>query len=177
MRIIGGTMAGKTFDSPGGHRTHPMSEKIRGAIFNILGDIKGLTVLDAYGGSGALGFEALSRGASQAMLLDADKNAALTMQQNALKLDVRDRATITKAFLASWLRRHPAVRYDLIFADPPYDAVPASAIQHLIDYLSETGVLVLSWPGTIELPKLVGVILLKNKAYGDAQLAFYARSS
>ena len=66
MRIIAGSLGGRVFKAPSGHRTHPMSEKIRGAIFNALGDISDLTVLDAFTGSGALCFEAVSRGVANA---------------------------------------------------------------------------------------------------------------
>ena len=91
MRIISGTLKGHTFDSPKGFQTHPMGDKIRTALFNTLGDIKGLTVLDAFSGSGALSFEALSRGAESAVALELDKEAYKVIRANAEKLAVGDR--------------------------------------------------------------------------------------
>jgi 16S rRNA (guanine966-N2)-methyltransferase len=72
VRIIAGSLKGRTFSEPHGHRTHPMSEKVRGALFNALGDIEGLTFLDAFAGSGALSFEAASRGAKSVIAIDKD---------------------------------------------------------------------------------------------------------
>jgi 16S rRNA (guanine966-N2)-methyltransferase len=79
MRVIAGFLGGRNFDSPGGHRTHPMSDKVRGAVFGVLGDIKGLSVLDAFAGSGALSIEAVSRGAKYAVAIDVDKRAHAVM--------------------------------------------------------------------------------------------------
>ncbi len=70
MRVIAGWLGGQNFDSPKSNRVHPMSDKMRGAIFGVLGDIKGLTVLDAFSGSGALAIESISRGAKSAIAID-----------------------------------------------------------------------------------------------------------
>jgi 16S rRNA (guanine(966)-N(2))-methyltransferase RsmD len=75
MRIIAGTLGGRTFESPHGRRTHPMSDKVRGSLFNTLGDIDGLTILDAFAGSGALAFEAISRGAEHVLAIEIDNRA------------------------------------------------------------------------------------------------------
>ena len=71
MRIISGVLGGRVFKAPNGNKTHPMSEKIRGAMFNSLGDISGLTVLDAFSGSGAVAIEAFSRGAEHVVAVDS----------------------------------------------------------------------------------------------------------
>jgi 16S rRNA (guanine966-N2)-methyltransferase len=75
LRVIAGELGGRFFDSPDSDATHPMSERMRGSLFNILGDIKGKTILDAFAGSGALSFEAVSRGAVHALTLEKDKIA------------------------------------------------------------------------------------------------------
>ena len=88
MRVVAGFLGGQIFESPHGHRTHPMSEKVRGAIFSALGDIKGLNVLDAFSGSGALAIEAISRGAKTATAVEVDKRAHQVIQDNLKKLNI-----------------------------------------------------------------------------------------
>ena len=82
MRIVSGQLKGQQFQSPHGHRTHPMAEKVRGALFNILGDIEGLTFLDAFAGSGALAFEAASRAAASVTAIDKDSSAHQIIEHN-----------------------------------------------------------------------------------------------
>src|SRR5258708_5562120 len=103
MRIIAGNLKGRVFGSPHGHRTHPMSENIRGALFNALGELGGLNVLDAFAGSGALGFEALSRGAKSAVLVEADRLAQKTIAENIQTLGLETRAKLVKASASAWL--------------------------------------------------------------------------
>ena len=102
MRIITGKLGHHLFDSPKGRQTHPMSEKIRGALFNMLGDINNLTVLDAFGGSGALAFESISRGARSAYILEPDKTAFKIIVQNIATLGISDQVVAKKKFAASW---------------------------------------------------------------------------
>ena len=82
MRVVSGSLGGRLFDSPRTHRTHPMSEKARGALFNTLGDIHGLRILDAYAGSGAITIEAESRGAQHVTAIDIDVEAIRTIASN-----------------------------------------------------------------------------------------------
>lgn len=173
MRIIGGELGGQTFQSPDGHKTHPMSEKVRGALFNALGDITGLSVLDAYAGSGALSFEAISRGASEAQLVDNDKRAVTSMRQAAQKLGLSQRLRISQAKIASWCKNNPDKRFDLIFIDPPYDKVSTANMSLLAGHLKNKGLMVLSYPGRESMPTVNGVVVVDNKSYGDAALAFY----
>ncbi|MGN0962792.1 MAG: RsmD family RNA methyltransferase, partial [Clostridia bacterium] len=82
MRIIGGTDRGRKLNAPEGMHTRPTLDKVRGAIFNVLFDVSGLEVLDMFSGSGAMGFEALSRGAAKAVMIDCDRAAFRIMEQN-----------------------------------------------------------------------------------------------
>jgi len=173
MRVISGTLGGRQFQSPNGHRTHPMSEKVRGAIFGVLGDITGLTVLDAFAGSGALGFEAISRGAKKALLIDNDKQAQVTVESNIDVLGLADRAALIKANAISWSNQNRQQLFDLLLIDPPYDKLPFAVIERLARNLKPGGTYVLSWPGQFEAPKLPGLEIISNKDYGDAQLFFY----
>jgi 16S rRNA (guanine966-N2)-methyltransferase len=173
MRIIAGWLGGRTFESPHGHRTHPMSDKVRGAIFGVLGDIKGLTALDAFSGSGALAFEAVSRGAKSVVAIEVDKGAHAIIEKNIEALGLNDRVKAIRAFANAWSTRHQAQLFDLILLDPPYDNIPWRDLKVLPRHLAPGGTLVLSWPGKAEHPRLDGLVEVKSKDYGAAQLVFY----
>jgi 16S rRNA (guanine966-N2)-methyltransferase len=177
MRVVSGTLGGRNFASPNGHRTHPMSDKMRGALFSALGDIHGLKVLDIYSGSGALGIEAVSRGAKEVTSIEADKDAYETIQANVLNLMINDRMKPTKAFFKSWSNRHPNDQYDLVLADPPYDFIVLKDIERLNKHLKDTGIIALSWPGKEEVPVIKGLDIIKTNSYGDSQLVFYKKVS
>jgi 16S rRNA (guanine966-N2)-methyltransferase len=175
MRVIAGFLGGRTFASPGGHRTHPMSDKVRGGLFGVLGDIKGLNVLDAFAGSGALSIEAISRGASNAVAIDVDKRAHVVMVENIQSLGIADRIKAIRAYAGAWSTRHQAQFFDLIFVDPPYDNPPYRDLDNLPRHLNDTGTLVLSWPGNQKPCKFEGLSIVQTKEYGDAQLVFYQK--
>lgn len=178
MRIIAGRLKGRQFDSPPGNRTHPMSDKVRGALFNALGDIDGLMVLDAFAGSGALSLEAISRGAASATALDIDRSAITTIVNNARALKVDDRIKATRAGASSWLETQPDLTYDLVLLDPPYDDLQPVALEKLASRARPGGVVILSLPPTADfhLPSS-SFQLLSSKSYGDATLAFYRRTA
>ncbi|MGI9028339.1 MAG: RsmD family RNA methyltransferase [Candidatus Saccharimonadales bacterium] len=176
MRVISGWLGGRIFDSPQGHRTHPMSEKMRGAIFGALGDIKGLTVLDAFAGSGALAIEAISRGAKEAIALDFDVAAYKVITLNIEKLELTDRIKATRAYAGAWSTRHQAQLFDIVLLDPPYDNIPYRDLKRLPRHLIPNGTLVLSWPGKMEPLTFEGFKIVQQKSYGDGQLIFYQYS-
>lgn len=174
MRIISGYLGGRTFNPTPGHRTHPMSEKIRGALFNALGDVHGLTFLDAYAGTGALSFEAISRGAASATAIDLDQAAARTIAENVQLLGVEEKVTHVRAAVKSWSRRHQNEQFDVVILDPPYDNFDPKDLLNLRKHAKQGGVIVLSLP-----PKTGFLLsesnqkLLDVKNYGDAELFFY----
>lgn len=176
MRIISGKLGGLQFDSPSGHRTHPMSEKIRGALFNALGDISGLTFLDPYSGSGAVAFEAISRGAVHVTAIEIDKLASITIENNLKKLKPSpEKVKIIRANAVSWSELNPLKQFDVVVCDPPYDAVNADALEVLINHTKKGGVAVLSLPPHFVFAAPDGYSLLSTKEYGDARLFFYRR--
>src|SRR3982751_643389 len=113
MRIIAGTLKGRIFQEPHGHRTHPMSDKVRGALFNALGDIEGLTVLDAFAGSGALSFEAVSRGAKDTIAIDHDRHAIRALKENVTSLGLDGSVKAINANSSSWSGNNPDTRFDI----------------------------------------------------------------
>jgi 16S rRNA (guanine966-N2)-methyltransferase len=177
MRVIAGSLGGRNFASPSGHRTHPMSDKMRGAIFGVLGDIKGLTVLDAFAGSGSLSIEAISRGAKSALAIEVDKRAHVVITENIKTLGIDDRIKAVRAFVIAWSTRHQAELFDLVFADPPYDNIPYRDLKSLTRHLADKGTLVLSWPHSLKPPTFDGLTAVQTKNYGDAQLVFYQKIS
>ena len=173
MRIIAGTLGGRNFDSPGSQRTHPMSDKMRGALFSILGDVDDLVMLDAFGGSGALSFEAASRGAREVVVLDNDRQAQQTIEQNIRALGLDGKVQLIKAAAGAWLNTTYDEQFDVVLCDPPYDDVQPSLLIRLASRVIPHGVLVLSYPGAEPAPVLPRLEIIKQQQYGDAQLIFY----
>jgi len=120
VRVIAGSLSGRIFESPKSLATHPMSERVRGGLFNTLGDISGLTVFDPFSGSGALSFEAVSRGALRAIALDSDKQAYQTIRTNIDILQAADKVEVFLKQASSWMSGHQDARFDVVIADPPY---------------------------------------------------------
>ncbi len=176
MRVIAGSLGGRSFTSPHGHRTHPMSDKMRGAIFGVLGDIKGLTVLDAFAGSGALSFEAISRGAKHAVAIEVDKPAHAVIQDNIQSLGLEGRVKAVRAFAGAWSTRNQAQLFDLVLLDPPWDDLPYRDLKKMPRHVAAGGILVLSWPGKMEPLKVEGFESVQGKQYGDGQLVFYRKT-
>ena len=174
MRIIAGSLGGRNFIAPKGHKTRPMSEKVRGALFNALGDIEGLTVLDAFSGSGAIGFEALSRGAKQVTAIDSDKDAQLSICQNITSLGVGEKMQLISASTNVWLRTSKDV-FDIVICDPPYNNFQTTVLVKLAERTKAHGTLTLSLPPWADVNLGNGFRLLSRKAYGDASLLFYRR--
>jgi 16S rRNA (guanine966-N2)-methyltransferase len=120
MRVIAGAQGGRRLTAPRGRATRPTSDRVREALFSILGDVSGLSVLDLYAGSGALAIEALSRGAASATLIDSSPAAITAIRGNLadLGLEAQVRRGDARAFLR--MASGSAPQYDLVFLDPPY---------------------------------------------------------
>lgn len=175
MRVIAGRLGGRTFDSPNGHRTHPMSEKARGALFNALGDIEGLTLLDAFAGSGAVGIEAISRGAGSVVFVERDVAAVRTIQHNVQLLGIEDMVHVAAQGVTSWSETHASDVFDIVVADPPYDDIRLGPLERLVAHAKADGLFVLSWPGSASVPEFSALTELKTKSLGDIQLVFYRK--
>lgn len=152
-----------------------MSDKMRGAIFGVLGDIKGLKVLDAFSGSGALAIESISRGADSAVAVEVDKAAQTVIASNIEKLGIEDRIKAIRANASAWSNRHPDEKFDVVLCDPPYDDLQYKVLRKIPKHLADDGVFVLSLPGKHEPLTLAGLELVQTKDYGDGQLIFYKR--
>lgn len=171
MRIISGYLGGRNFVSSG-RSTHPMSEKMRGAIFNVLGDIEGLNFLDAFSGSGAISFEAISRGAASSLAIESDKSAQNDIEVNIKDLGVRSKVRLICTTVLNWLENNDA-KFDVIVIDPPYDKVQINSVLELEGILNDDGTFVLSYPPNEKLPLFTNLEVVTEKNYGDSRLVFY----
>jgi 16S rRNA (guanine(966)-N(2))-methyltransferase RsmD len=141
-RIVGGELGGRRLAVPSGRDVRPTSDRAREALFGTLGsllDLAGARVLDLYAGSGAVGLEALSRGAEHALLVEADPRTAAALRSNATELGLADRAEVVRDRVERVVAAGPAGGpYQLAFADPPY-AVPGAEVDALLAALVEHG--------------------------------------
>lgn len=134
MRIIAGEWRGRTIEAPPGQATRPTADRVRETLFSMLasrlGSFEDLRIADLFAGSGALGLEALSRGASSATFVESDAKAAAVIRRNADTLRASDRVQILPGSSLALPQSKP---FDLIFADPPYAAGSGSALVRAVD--------------------------------------------
>ncbi len=176
VRIIAGKFGSRPLDAPGRSSTHAMSERVRGALFNSLADaVEDARVLDAFAGSGALGLEALSRGAREAVFVEKDRIAAKIIAKNIETLDIEDKTKVIRAGVASWIETAGESDFDLIFADPPYHDLQFSTVKKLFGLLKPGALMVLSHTGKGEVPIQTGIVVVDNRSYGNAHLTFFRR--
>jgi 16S rRNA (guanine(966)-N(2))-methyltransferase RsmD len=154
-----------------------MSDKVRGALFNILGDLNGLSMLDAFSGTGACSFEAASRGANHIIAIDIEQDSVKTIAANIRELDLADIIKVTRANVRSWIATHPEDDFDIVIADPPYDDIKIDLLEIVSSKTRPGGVFTVSLPGNLLPFEFQGFDMISHKAYGDAQLAFYRRTS
>jgi 16S rRNA (guanine966-N2)-methyltransferase len=129
MRVIAGSRRGATLVTPRGGRVRPTSDRVREAVFSILGALDGKQVLDLYAGSGALAIEALSRGAAQATLIDSSRAAIAAIRRNLAALGLTAEVRHERALEFLQRAREAARQYDLVFLDPPYRHASGLSLQ------------------------------------------------
>ena len=175
VRLISGLYGGRIIEGSGTERTHPMGERIRNAMFNkIAAELDGTSVLDAFAGSGSLGLEALSRGATKVTFVEKDRIAQKIIENNIKLLGVEEQSSLVKATVSSWISTDQE-QFDVIFADPPYHDPQLSTVKQLFSLLKPNGLMVLSYPGRGEMLTETGVVVVDNRSYGNAALAFYRK--
>ena len=175
MRIIAGTHRGARIAAPRGIATRPTGDRVREAAFNLIGPVDDARVLDLFAGSGAMGLEALSRGAASVTFVESDRAACRTIADNLAKLKLTG-ARVTCGD-AVWALRQESRTYDLILVDPPYEAwteVEPKLAEHLPRLLAPEGLLVVETGARTE-PALP-LPIRTSRRYGSARLTLFERS-
>ena len=179
MRIVAGTARGRTLEAPKGHDIiRPTADRVRETIFNVLGQTcDGLTVLDLFAGTGALGLEAISRGAVFAVLVDQHRLSLDLCRQNTATLKFDDRVEIISSPVARvWPKLTAAPRrFDLVFADPPYALEAGSEVLKHVAALMNPGARLVLESGKTEVPQPVDALTLTDeRTFGDTVVRIYA---
>jgi len=178
MRVTGGKFRGRPLKAARGLISRPTTDKIRQSVFNILmNDIENRDVLDIFAGSGALGIEAVSRGAARAVLIESGHQQAEAIKSNikSLGLDMRLIKSDFKA--ACRLLNEEEERFDIIFADPPYEKYTPTDIADVVmqyNLLRDEGLLIIEHKSGALLES-DSLILLKRRKFGQTEVSFYAR--
>jgi 16S rRNA (guanine966-N2)-methyltransferase len=160
--------------TPKGLETRPTGDRVREAAFNLIGPVDGATVLDLFAGSGALGLEALSRGAARAVFVESNRAAGRAIEQNLDRLRLRGTVVLQDAVKALQMEAQAGRRYDLVLVDPPYemfrDLQPALA-RILPQVLADDGLLVVETDARVD-PELP-LELRTSRRYGRARLTLF----
>jgi 16S rRNA (guanine966-N2)-methyltransferase len=172
MRVVAGELRGRRLEAPKGAEVRPTADRVREALFSILGKVDGARVLDLYCGTGALAIEAISRGAQSAVLVDTKPRAA---RRNVETLEVEDRCTVVRADAIRYLGSEKR-QFDLVFCDPPYklaDRLGPELTRLVPDRIAEGGRVILEsdvrQPLHLELPVRV------ERRYGDTLIRVHSK--
>jgi 16S rRNA (guanine966-N2)-methyltransferase len=183
MRVIAGTAGGIRLDVPK-NDIRPTMDRVKAAIFSSLADrIIGARVLDLFAGTGALGIEALSRGAAEAAFIDHNRSAVEVIERNLKKAGVSGR--VQKRDVFDFLKRRSSKNYDIIFADPPYDRAKSGdpftklllTSSELAGMLDSDGIFVLEKMPAERLPPATLWNLIRDKTYGATEVLFLQSAS
>jgi 16S rRNA (guanine966-N2)-methyltransferase len=172
VRVVAGRFGGRRLGAPPGRGTRPTSDRVREAVFSTLGALDGARVLDLYAGSGALGIEALSRGAASALFVERDRRALAALRRNlddvGVEAEVRNQDALR--FIA-----HPEGVFDLVFCDPPYDEasrVAAPLSEALPAMLDQDARIVTE--SDKRNPLILPLPLVVERTYGDTRIAIHS---
>ncbi len=179
LRVIAGTLKGRRLKTPTWDGLRPTADSLRETLFNVLGPrLEGARVLDLYAGTGALGIEALSRGATEVTFVESDRRAAALVEENLGRCGVTGGYAIIRAAAARAIETlggsAAITQFDIILLDPPYDAEPSAALAGLDHLLAVTGVVVLEHGRRAVAPDRAGRLeRTRDLTAGDSTLSFY----
>jgi 16S rRNA (guanine966-N2)-methyltransferase len=177
MRVIAGRLGGRRLSAPRGRTTRPTSDRVREALFSMLGSIDGASVLDLFAGTGALGIEALSRGAAKALFVERDAAAVAALKGNLAQLELAEPLALVRvgealSALRSARRAHET--YDLVFVDPPYDQLRDSEreLSALLPAVLAPGARVVV-ESDRRAPAELPLAVAQRKRYGDTTITIH----
>jgi len=181
MNIISGKHRGRKLKAPKGLSTRPVLGKIRGALFNVLGDMDGIRFLDLFAGTGAVGLEALSRGAESSLFVEKGDSQCRIIRENLQTLDEHAKVKQSDVLKALHRMAQDGDRYDVVFADPPYEMGLSQKTALEIcgnGVLSEQGLFAVTVGKREEMPDAPGdCTIVFDRRYGDTRLLIYGRSN
>jgi 16S rRNA (guanine966-N2)-methyltransferase len=178
LRIISGERKGTRLFSLKKRKIRPTSDKVKGAIFNILSSVEDKKVLDLFAGSGALGIEALSRGAQEVGFVDDSISSLNLIRKNLEKIGFQDKSRLIKKNVIRFLKSDFEEGFDLILADPPYGKGFCQKLLEILaekNFLSADGILVIEHHKKEKIEKMENFILLRERKYGDTVVSFFRK--
>lgn len=185
MRIVAGMWRGRRLVAPGGQATRPTSDRVREAMFDALvsrvGSLDGVAVLDVFAGTGALGLEALSRGAERAVFVESARPALAALRRNIQALGAGDAAVVVEGDVRSHALDRALVHgpFALLLLDPPYridESIPVSVVERASGALAEDAVVVREHLSTAEPPAPTGWTRARTYRHGDTAVSVFVRS-
>jgi 16S rRNA (guanine966-N2)-methyltransferase len=179
MRVIAGTAGGLVLVAPRDAGTRPIADRVKEALFAILADrVEGSRVLDLYAGSGAIGIEALSRGASHCDFVERGRAALAAIRENLRRTGLEDHASVHAADVLRHLARPAGDRYDLVILDPPYgERAILAPLERLVPHLAPGGSVVVKHFWRTPIPEPPGLARWRERRFGETALTFLAASS
>jgi 16S rRNA (guanine966-N2)-methyltransferase len=175
VRIIAGSRKGHTIQAPKGLDTRPTSDRAREAAFNLIGPVDGASVLDLFAGSGALGLEALSRGAASAVFVESDREACRAVERNLDRLRLRGTVICADALRSLAAEAAARRKYDLVLVDPPYgsfDSMQTALATYLPAVLARDGLAVVETESRVE-PDLPPLRRRTSRRYGAPRISLF----
>jgi 16S rRNA (guanine966-N2)-methyltransferase len=173
MRVVAGELGGRRLEAPKGSDMRPTADRVREAVFSILGDVGGGRVLDLYCGTGAFAIEAISRGAGSAVLVD---KTLRTARRNVEALEIENRCKVVRADAIRYLKREQD-RFDLVFCDPPYklaDRLDPELDKLLPERLAKGGRVIVE--SDVREPLALGLPVQVERRYGDTLIRVHGEA-
>jgi 16S rRNA (guanine966-N2)-methyltransferase len=179
MRVIAGTARGRPLVAPRGTATRPIADRVKETLFAILADrVLDARVLDLYAGSGAVGIEALSRGAAHCDFVEHDRRALAAIRENLERAEVGDRASVHAADVPRFLAASAGASFGLAFLDPPYlEHAILAPLERLAGHLAPGATVVVKHHWRTPIPEPLGLTRWRERRFGETTLTFLAASN
>jgi 16S rRNA (guanine966-N2)-methyltransferase len=174
MRVIAGEVGGQVLVAPRDRSTRPISDRVKESLFGMIGErVIGARVLDLYAGSGAIGIEALSRGATHATFVERGSGAVETIRENLRRTGLASRAEVRAVAVERFLGTDPSSRWDLVVLDPPYtERTLGPVLDRLPPILAPDGQVVVKHFWRTEVPSPAGLVETRRRRFGETALTF-----